>query len=49
MTLGFYTQILKRLKLKVRNFLGLISIFVEVTREKLVDGLFLPPPTPLSS
>ena len=34
--LKFYTSVTKGLKLKVRNFPGLIRTFVEVTREKLV-------------
>ena len=34
--LKFYTSVAKRLKLKVRKFLGLIPTFVEVTGEKLV-------------
>ena len=33
-----YTSVAKGLKLKVRKFLRLISMFVEVTREKLVGG-----------
>ena len=33
----------KGVKLKVRNFCGLISTIVEVTREKLVGGIFCPP------
>ena len=40
----FYTSVAKGLKLKVRNFLGLIPTFPEVTKEKLVGGAFLPPP-----
>ena len=45
MTLKFYTSIGKGLKLKVRKFLRLIFLFVEVTGEKLVggEGFFLPP------
>ena len=47
MALEFYTSIAKRLKLKVRMFLRLILMFVEVTEEKLVDEeLFAPPPPP---
>ena len=42
--LKFYTSLSKRLKLKVRKFLGLISTFVEVTGEKLVGGSFCPSP-----
>ena len=34
----FYTIVVKRLKLKVRKFLGLVPMFVEVTEEKLVGG-----------
>ena len=42
--LKFYTSVLKELKLKVKNFLGLIRTFVEVTGEKLEDrGEGLPP------
>ena len=37
-------QCRKRLKLKVRKFLGLISTFVEVPGKKLVEGPFCPPP-----
>ena len=40
MTLKFYHSVAKVLKLKVRMFLGLIPTFVEVTRGKLVEGLF---------
>ena len=47
MALKFYTSATKGLKLKVREFLGLIFTFVEVTWEKLVRGGFLLPP-PLS-
>ena len=39
--LTFYTGVTKVLKVKVRNFLGLVLMFVEVTREKLV-GAFVP-------
>ena len=45
MTLQFYTSVGKELKLKVRKFLRLIFMFVEVTREKLVGeegGSFAP-------
>ena len=46
MALEFYTSIAKRLKLKVRMFLRVILMFVEVTEEKLVDEeLFAPPPS----
>ena len=42
-SLKFYTSVAKRLKLKVRKFLGLILTFVEVTGEKLVGrGGILP-------
>ena len=34
----FYTSVAKRIKLKVRKFLGLIPTFVEITGEKLVGG-----------
>ena len=40
--LKFYTSVAKGLKLKVRKFSRLILMFVEVTREKLVGGTFLP-------
>ena len=36
--LKFYTSVAKGLKLKVRNFGGLIPTFVEVTEEKLDRG-----------
>ena len=39
--LKFYTDVAKGLKLKVRKFWGLIPMFLEVTREKLVGGLFI--------
>ena len=42
--LKFYTSVAKRLTLKVRKFWGLIPTLVKVTREKLVRGVFLPPP-----
>ena len=42
--LKFYTNVANGLKLKVRKFWGLILTFVEVTGEKLVGGLFAPPP-----
>ena len=41
----FYTSVAKGLKLKVRKFLGLIPMFVEVTGEILVEDLFAPPPS----
>ena len=34
----FYTSVAKGLKQKVKKFWGLIPTFVEVTREKLVEG-----------
>ena len=42
----FYTSLTKGLKLKVREFWGLIPTFVEVTREGLVGqvGFCSPPP-----
>ena len=45
MNLKLYTSVAKGLKLKVKKFLGLVRTFIEVTREKLVGGLFAPPPT----
>ena len=42
--LQFYTNLTKRLKLKVRKFWMLIPTFVEVTGEKLVGGVFATPP-----
>ena len=42
--LKFYASLSKELKLKVRKSLGLIPTFLEVTGEKLVGGLFAPPP-----
>ena len=44
MALEFYTSIANRLKLKVRMFLRLILMFLEVTEEKLVDEEIPPPP-----
>ena len=41
--LKFYTIVAKGLKLKVRNFWGLVTTFVEVTGEKLMWGLFATP------
>ena len=41
--LKFYISVAKGLKLKVRNFWGLISTFVGVTGEKLVGGVLLFP------
>ena len=43
MDLKFYTSVEKELKLKVIKFLWLIPTFGEVTWEKLVGGLPLPP------
>ena len=40
--LKFYISVAKGLKLKVKNFYGIIPTFVEVTVEKLVEGPFLP-------
>ena len=40
MALKFNTNVAERLKLKVRNFWELITIFVEIIRGKLVGGLF---------
>ena len=46
MALKFYASVAKRLKLKVKKFLRLIFMFVEVTGEKLVGeergGFFAP-------
>ena len=39
MTLKFHVSVANGFILKFRMFLGLISTFVEVTREKLVGGL----------
>ena len=47
MGMKFYTSVAKGLKLKVRKFLRLIFMFVEVTGEKLVGeegGTFALPP-----
>ena len=44
MDLKLYNSVTKGLKLKLRKFSGLIPTFVEVTGEKLVGGLFAPPP-----
>ena len=43
MAFKFYTSMTKRLKLKVRKFLGLVPTFVEVTRGKRVGGTFRTP------
>ena len=42
--LKFYISVTKELKLKIRNFGGLIPTFVEVMGEKLEGGPFYPPP-----
>ena len=45
MTLEFNTSVAKRLKREVKEFLGLITTFVEVTGKKLVgvnDGKMMP-------
>ena len=42
MALTFYTSVAVQ---NVRKVWGLIPTFVEVTREKLVRGLFGPPPS----
>ena len=47
MSLKFDTSVVKGLKLKVRKFLRLIPMFVEVTGEKLEGGLFTPSPHPI--
>ena len=41
MALKFHTNVIEKLKLKVRNFWELIPIFAEVIEEKLVRRLFL--------
>ena len=46
MALKIYTSVAKGLKLKVRKSLGPISMFVEVTEENLINGVFLLPPSP---
>ena len=46
MTIKFYTNVAKRLKLKLRMFWELIRTFVEVTGKKLVRGTFLLSPHP---
>ena len=45
LNMKFYTSVAKVLKLKVRKFWGLVSMFVEVTGEKLGGGspFYLPP------
>ena len=40
--LKFYTSVAKELKQRVRTFWGLTPTIVEVTRGKLVGGLFTP-------
>ena len=40
--LKFYTNLVKGFKLKVRNFRGLICMFVEFKGKKLVEGAFWP-------
>ena len=45
--LAFHTGVAKVLKVKVRKFLGLVLMFVEVTREKLVGELFCPTSLPI--
>ena len=44
--LKFYTSLSNVLKLKVRKVWGLIFTFIEVTREKLVEGARICPPSP---
>ena len=46
MDLIFYTSVAKDLKLKVPKFWRLISAFVEIVGEKLVEDLFTTPPPP---
>ena len=41
----FYIYVAKGLKAKVKMFWGLIPTFVEITGEKLVEGLFAPHPS----
>ena len=41
MVLKFYPSVAKGLKLKVKNFWGLIPTFIEVTGEELVGPLIL--------
>ena len=45
--LKFCTSVAEGLKLKVRKFWGPNPTIVEVTEEKLVGGLFAPPPPPI--
>ena len=42
MALKFYRSVLKSLKYQSENFEGLIPMFVGVTAEKLVGGVFFP-------
>ena len=44
--LKFYTSVTKGLKLKVREFLGLIPTLVELTGVKLAEGWGFLVPTP---
>ena len=41
MALKFYIVVTRGLKLKVRKMWGLITMFVEVARGKLVWGIFM--------
>ena len=43
MTLKFYTIVAKRLRLKIRKFVGLIPRFVEVTGKNMVERAVPPP------
>ena len=40
MALKFNTNVAEKLKLKIRKFWEVIPIFVEVIREKLIEGPF---------
>ena len=40
MALKIYTSVAEGLKEKVKNFLEIVPMFVEVTGEKLVEDLF---------
>ena len=42
MTLNIYTNVAKRLGLKLREFRGLIPRFVKVAGKKLLGSLFAP-------
>ena len=44
MALEIYSGVTKELKLKVRKFLGLSPMFVEVTEEKLIGEPFFHSP-----